>query len=229
MKTNEPTAMDEIEKVVKQVESIKNTFGIGAALICLILLLAIFFLWRYLTKSIEKSAEVTSEKTIIKFQAQLDKELAEHSVKFSARHQKQIDAVHEIYIRLQNLFKIMEYMLHGDKYYPSLDPHKEVESLIAHRTDFIKIYGLHKVVITKNICLKIDDLIPSVEEFIDTYKSGLFPKGSQMEVDEHDNQSEEGQLYIAGIWRQNAFDDTLKKLETVKNEIEEEFRKIYGT
>jgi hypothetical protein len=222
--------MDDIEKLVNQVESLKTNFGIGGALICLLVLLAIFFLWRYLTKSIEKSAEITSEKTIKKFQAQLDKELAEHSVKFSARHQKQIDAVHEIYIRVQNLFKIMDYMLHGDKYYPSFDQHNEVDSLIALRTDFIKIYGIHKIVLTKQVCSKIDNLIPSIEEFIDTYKSGLFPEGLQMEIEEPDgNKSEEGQLSIAGIWRQNAFDDTLKKLETVKNEIEDEFRKIYGT
>lgn len=76
---------------------------------------------------------------------------------------------------------------------------------------------------------QIDSLIPSIEEFIDTYKSGLFPKGSNIEVDEHGASDEEGQLYLAGIWKQNAFDETLKKLETVKSEIEGEFRNIYGT
>jgi len=221
--------MNETEQVLEKFDSLKNLYGWSSAIIMLLFLLTIYFVWKYLTRAIEKSAEVASEKTIKKFQAQLDKELAEHNVKFSTRHQKQIDAIHEIYSRFENLFKIMNFMMHGDKYYPSLDPHKELNSLILHRTDFIRIYGLHKIVLPIELCQKIENLIPSIEEFIDTYKSGLFPKDSNIEVDEHGATDEEGQLYLAGIWKQSAFDETLKKLETVKGEIESEFRKIYGT
>lgn len=221
--------MDEIEKVISKFESLKNTIGWIASLFAIFILLVIFFLWKYLTKVIERSAEETSEKTIRKFQSQIDKEISEHSVKFSTKHQKQIDAVHEIYIRFQNLFKIMDFMYHGDKYYQELNPHKEVASLIEYRTDFIQVYGLHKIVLPRDICSKIDNLIPSIEEFIDTYKSGLFPEGAQPEEHDEDNYSGEPKLYLAGIWRQGAFDEVLKKLEQVRVDIEEEFRKLYGT
>lgn len=147
--------MNETEQILHKFDSLKNLYGLSSAIIMLMFLLAIYFVWKYLSKAIEKSAKVGSEKTIKKFQAQLDKELAEHSVKFSTRHQKQIDAIHEIYSRFENLFKIMNFMMHGDKYYLSLDPHKEVNSIIAHRTDFIKIYGLHKIVLPKVLCHKL--------------------------------------------------------------------------
>ena len=84
---------------------------------------------------------------------------------------------------------------------------------------------MHKIVLTKDICSKIDSLIPSIDEFIDKYNSGLWPVNQRTE----DEKQEEGDLYIAGVWRKDAFDDILGKLEAVRNEIEDEFRKVYGT
>jgi hypothetical protein len=221
--------MADIETLLGKFEQLRNEVGWFSAGVAILLLLTLFFVGKFLSKKIEKSAEEASEKTIKTFQAKLDRELAEHNVKFSATHQKQIDAIHEIYIRLQKLFRIIDFIMHGDKYYQELQPHRELKALIAHRTDFIKVYGLHKIVLPVSVCLKIDSLVPSVEYFIDTYKSGLFPEDSRLQSEEPDHENERNELLIAGIWKQEAFDETLEKLASVKGEIESEFRKIYGT
>lgn len=221
--------MEDVEKLLRKFEDLRGFLGWAASIFVILVVIALYFLLKYLSKAIEKSAEESSEKTIRQFQVRLEKELAEHSVKFSAKHEKQVDAIHEIYIRFQRLFRLMDFMQHGDKYYQELNPHREVATLISFRTDFIKVYGLHKIVLPKSSCDKIDELIPAIENFIDTYKSGLFPEGSPLEQSEEEQVVEgEPRLYIAGIWSHGAFDEVLQKLEQVKTEIEEEFRKVYG-
>ena len=107
---------------------------------------------------------------------------------------------------------------------------KNAEKLITSETkkkiDFKKTYKQNRLLFPESLCKKIDTIIPSVDKFIEIYENGLLPDPPQ-EVKEL--QKENGGLHSAGIWRTDAFDDTLQQLETVSKEIEIAFRKIYGT
>jgi hypothetical protein len=214
--------MDEVEKIVDKLDQIQNnlgTWGVVAAIA-----LGVFFvgLWTYFKKSVEKSAEVSADKSLQKFQSHLDKEL----VKFSTKHQKQIDAVHECYLRLQRLTSIINYTQNGEKFTQQGKPKDELPLLINARHDFKRVYSENRLVFSKGLCEKIDKLIPTVDKYIEVYEGGLWDL-TEEEIDR--NAEENNGVYIAGLWSNDAFDEILSDLKSIGQEIENEFRTIYGT
>ncbi|WP_133256815.1 hypothetical protein [Hymenobacter edaphi] len=227
--------MDELEKVYGKLESIEKTFGVIGVLIVLLLIITGWVVYMYLQKSVEKLAEEVSEKSLKKYQIALDKELAEFSVKASTRHQKQVDAMQEVFSRFQDLKMLINFMIKGDKYYSGADGHEELASLLERRTAFKVNYSKYRILFSVELCDKIDSLISSVDKFMDVYGSGLMPKKTEEQLEwERQQQEEFGYpeentgLFIAGIWKQDAFNEIISDFERIGAEIEDEFRKIHG-
>lgn len=214
--------MEEVEKIVDKLDQIQNTLGIWGVVAAIALGVFFLALWTYFKKSVEKSAEVSADKSLQKFQSLLDKEL----VKYSTKHQKQIDAVHECYLRLQRLTSIINYTQKGEKFTKQGKPKDELSMLINARHDFKKVYGENKLVFIKELCEKIDKLIPTVDKYIEVYEGGLLDL-TEEEIDQ--NSEDNNGVYIAGFWSNDAFEEILSDLKSIGKEIEKEFRTIYGT
>lgn len=193
--------MEDIEKLLKKVESIQNTLGLGAAIACLIILIAIFFLWHSLKRKIEKSAEITSEKLIKQFQLELDKDLQEYSTRLSYKYQNQTKAIDEVYSQFAVLTSYLDFLNKGGKYEEQTNPFEDCEKLIKYRREFIKIFERRKIYMPELLNKKINDLMPVLEDFIDTYKSGLFSTDSAIELHNADTLMKTLSLQECGIRR----------------------------
>lgn len=224
------TLLDKItglEGLTKEIQNANTNYGILITILVAIVIVGLFFSWIYFRRKVETIAEISSEKSIRKFQQSIDKDLH----RFKSTHQKQIDVIHDIYVRLTKLTRMINYLLKGEKFTSSGNPHEEVEHLFKLRHDFHSNYFPNKIIFPKSLCEKIENILPEIDKFIETYKDGLFPPDASpvnYQI-EHEEAVEEGTLYLAGVWS----DDTLQKIEIQLNEIsveiETEFRKIYGT
>lgn len=212
--------MDDLEKILKNVESIRTALGAGLAIACLIILIAIFFLWNYLKRKIEKSAEISSEKIIKQFQSELDKEFHEFSVRLSHKYQNQTKAVEEIYSHFAALTSHLDFLNKGDKY-EEANPFEGFEMLIKYRRGFINIFEQRKIYIPESINQKIVELMPVLESFIDTYKSGLLPTDSSLEIFNSDSTET---LLLSGMWNQNKFKKAISDFKSIQNGLEQLFR-----
>ncbi|TDS13063.1 hypothetical protein B0I21_105196 [Sphingobacterium paludis] len=215
--------VNEIDKVVKKLNAIEQVFGIGGVILVIALAVVLILTWKYLVKRSELIAQEVSEQSLKKFQSNLDKDL----VKFKTNHQKQVDAIHDTFQKFQRMTSVINYMMKGEKFTQHIKPDEEVRYLINFRHEFKDIYHQNRLLFPKQLCEKIDALIPTVDEFIETYNGGLFPEQTEEEM-EFNAQNNDG-YYIAGIWNIGAFEGTLTELEQISTEIENEFRKIYGT
>jgi len=214
---------NEIQFVIEKLENIEKVFGIGGVITIIIAILIVIFAFNFLQKKTEKFVEDNSEKSLREFQTKLDKEL----VKFQTKHQKQVDAVHEIYQKFQNMTSTVNYILNGENFTQRLTAREEIEHLIGFRHDFKHIFNQNRLLFTEEVCIKIDAIFPSVDTFINTFSSGLFPEQS----DEHNqmNAEENGGFIISGIWKAQTFDGITEELNSIAKDIEIEFRKVYGT
>lgn len=215
--------IDELNKVLEALSKIEQLFGFGATIIVITLSVALVLTWKYLIKRTESIAQEASEQSLKKFQSDLDKEL----VKFQTKHQKQVDAIHETFQTFQRLTSMINFILKGDKFTQPLKPEEEISYMMKFRQEFKNHYNQNRLLFPKQLCEKIDTLIPIVEEFIETYHGGLFPQESEEEI--QSNSEQNGGMYVAGIWGAGTFDNILIQLDQISKDIEIEFRKIYGT
>jgi hypothetical protein len=213
----------EVDSIIEKLNNIQNTYGIGGVILIITLVVILLLSWKYLTKSSELIAEEASEKSLKKFQTQLDKDL----IKFQTKHQKQVDAIHETFQKFQKMTSTINFLLNGENFSRPPDAREEIFNLINNRQDFKAIYNQNRLIFPVKLCSKIDELIPSIDEFINTFSNGLFPEQSEQEKEYNSEQN--GGLFIAGLWSSNAFETVLEQLKQTSNEIEIEFRKIYGT
>jgi hypothetical protein len=215
-------SMDDAEKIISKLEEVKQAYGYYGVAIAIILIVALILIWKYIARGIEKAAEVNSELSLKKFQVHLDKEL----VTFSTKHQKQIDAVHECYTKLQKLTYMIDFIMHPDKFYNAPKPKEELQYVINFRHEFKEVYRENRIVLPLSVCNHIDKLIPAVDEFIEIFEKGLWDlRDEEIALNSEQNDG----VYIAGIWSNDAFDKVLSELKEVGQEIEKEFRIIYGT
>lgn len=213
--------MEELNKIVERLYTIGNTYGIIAMVLVIIFVVSIFVGYKYIGKAAEVAAEEASEKNLKKFQSHIDKEL----IKFQTKHSKQVDAVHEVYQKFQKLTGMINYLIKGEKFTSPMTPKEEMTHLINFRHSFKNVYKENRLLFQKDLCNKIDELTITVDKWIETYSDGLFP-----DVEPEDSgQEQEGGTYLAGVWSMHAFDGIEDKLEQIREEIEDEFRKIYGT
>ncbi|GHE29114.1 hypothetical protein [Sphingobacterium griseoflavum] len=214
--------MNEIDDIVERLAKIEQMFGIGGATVVIILAAFLVVIWKLFVKKIELIAERASEQTLMKFQASLDKEL----VKFQTKHQKQVDAIHDTFQKFQRMTSTIDNMMNGEKFTQHVSADEEVNYLVKCRHEFKKTYYQNRLLFPSQVCEKIDTLIPTVDIFIETFIDGLFPERSEENIQL--NAEANNGLYIAGIWSMGAFTDILAQLKQISEEIEAEFRKIYG-
>lgn len=214
--------MNEIESIFEKLEEIEKFGGIGAVILLVIIGVTLYLFWKYIVQKIELSAKDASEKSMKLIQQQIDKDL----YKFQTKHQKQIDAVHETYQVLRKLTSIIKLLINGENFTAQIPPKEDVKLLIDYRHNFKQIFSQNRLLFPKQLCVEIDSLIPTIDSFIETYNQGLL---DQSEEEIEINAAENNGLYIAGFWRVDAFDEILAKLDSILDQVECEFRKIYGT
>lgn len=212
--------VNDIDTIVSKLDGVQRQFGFFGVLLVIALSIVIILSFVYFKKLIEKAAEESSEKSLKKFQSQLDKEL----VKFSSKHQKQLDAIHETFQKLQKMTSLINFLLKGDNYTQPLSSKDSINYLIEFRHNFKKTYNENRLLFSSDLCKKIDTLFPSIDKFIEIYGGGLLPRENREEEPNEENSG----LFLAGIWSVEAFDETLLQLDTISKEIETEFRTIYG-
>lgn len=211
--------MIDSNSILGKLDEIKQAFGIFGASIAVVLVGFLCLLWKFLNKRAEKIAENASVKSLRKFQFQFDKDLE----KYKINHQKQVDAIHEIFQKFQLMATLINFIIKGENFTQVLNEDEEIVHLVKFRHEFKDIYQQNRILLSLSLCKKIDLLIPTIDKFIQTYEAGLLTNHST------DQQEDPEGYHIAGIWSYDAFDESLKQLNIISNEIESEFRKIYGT
>ncbi|MEO9804798.1 MAG: hypothetical protein ABJF04_16200 [Reichenbachiella sp.] len=212
--------MEEFEKLLEKINSIQQMFGVGGAALILLLIFGGYLLWKFIVTSTKKIAEEISVQNLKIFQSELDKGM----VKFSSKHQKQIDAVQECYQALQELQSFVIFIAKGDKFVAQLNNKEGIENLTKFRFDFKRKYNKNKILFPKKLNAKVETLFPEIDTFIEDYIGGLMPNMMEEGIQEEQDIG----LQIAGIWPMGKLEPTLEKLDEIGKEIESEFRKIYG-
>jgi len=213
--------MDELDKIIEKLEIIQQFYGIGGVLFILILSFTGIALWKFLLKRTEKIAEEITAKNLKSFQSEIDKGL----VKFSTKHQKQVDAVQDCYQKFQELQSFVNFMINGEKFTAQMNPEEEVKHISTYRLEFKRSYKRNRILFPVILNEKIESLLTELDTFIEDYINGLMPTMYDDNIpDEH-----KSEYQIAGIWALGKLESTLEKMEEINKEIELEFRKIYGT
>ncbi|KEY20349.1 hypothetical protein [Kaistella antarctica] len=197
--------------------------GIFLAILFVLFLIALYFLWKYLLKTIERSVEESSDKTLKIYQSSIDKDF----FKFQSLHENQIDAIHKVYQDFNELNMHINFLLNGENFSDQADPNELISHIILLRHNFKKTFFKNKLLFNKDLCIKIERLIPKVDEFISTFQSGLFPEMTSEQRNE--NAGLNDGFIISGIWSGGTFETLLNELLEINTEIEDEFRKIVGT
>ncbi len=214
----------EIDALYDKLNTLEKMFGIGGVFIVVAAVIILILTWKYLVRNSELIAEEASEQSLKKFQSQLDKEL----VRFQTKHQKQADAIHDTYQELQKLKSILMLIDSGEKFTAYLEPMEKINRLMNYRHGFKAKYLQNKLLFPRDTCLKIDALIPKVDLYIETYDTGVM-KLTDEEILEEKTQ---GVKYLKGIWTipaANTLDTLLSEVNIICEEIETEFRKLFGT
>ena len=215
--------IEELTQIVQEIKEVKQLYGIGWVVLIILTSIALIAFWKFFIRRMEKIAEEISDKNLKSFQSQLNKDY----FKFTTKHQKQVDAIHETFQKFQLMTLAIKHMREGENFKLPVKPHDEISSLINQRHDFKNTYNQNRLLFSIELCHKIDTLIPIVDNFIETYTSGILPEPSDEDKEFYADVNKGS--YIAGVWSFGAFDETIKKLEHVSREIEIEFRKIYCT
>jgi hypothetical protein len=212
--------INDLDTVVEKLEQIQQYFGVGGVLFVLVLTITIFIMWRFLETRVKKIAEEITEKNLKTFQSELDKGL----VKFSSKHQKQIDAVQDCYQKFQQLKTMIDFVIKGEKFTAPMNPNEEVNFLTNYRLDFKRSYYRNRILFPDKLNTKIEELFPEIDKFLEDFINGLIPLTPVDQIPEEDR----GQPQIAGVWAMGVLEPTLEKMDEISKEIESEFRKIYG-
>jgi len=213
--------VEDIDKIIEKLESIEQFYGISGVILILVLVFGGFLLWRFIIKRTEKIAEEISNKNLKTFQTELDKGL----VKFSSKHQKQIDAVQDCYQKFQELQSFINFVIKGEKFTEQMLPEEQVKYLSSYRLEFKRSFNRNRILFPENLNNQIELLFPKIDTFIQDFIDGLLPIPTEEELPEEYR----SEVQIAGIWPVGKLEPTLEEMENIGKEIEKEFRKIYGT
>lgn len=213
--------LTDLKKLSEQFNTLKQTFGWVAAISLLLLAALLFLAWKFVIKKIEKAAEVASEKSLKKFQAQIDQD----NTRFQTQHEKQIDALENLYKHFEALSSVIKYTMKGEKFTADMGAQEQVHMLIRYRHDFKHSFHQNRLRLKTELCDRIEALLPIVDEFIETFEGGIMP-GGPPEVPEGEEPNE---LYIAAIWPAGLLDGIINRIDVIASAIETDFRTAYGT
>lgn len=213
--------MEEVISPIDNIESLLQSYGIIGAIVLILLLAVIYYVYYYLKKKIDKNIDEASEEALKEFQSTLDKKL----VRYSTKHQKQIDAVQDCYKKFKELRNFVNYLVNGEKFTQPMMPEQEFGILATYRLDFVQSYSVNKILFPESLNNKIESLLPEIDNFIEDYSGGLiFNLSDDDRPEEYRNEPR-----IAGIWPVDQLGPTLAKMDEISIDIEAEFRKLYGT
>jgi len=102
----------QISEQASELSSFFERYGYPVGLSIVLCFIIICLAWTFLVKRIERMAEDVSERTLKKNQADIDKDI----YKFQRKHQKQIDAIHEVYQKLQTLSGLLHFVMKGEPF-----------------------------------------------------------------------------------------------------------------
>jgi hypothetical protein len=211
--------MEDISKIIEELKILRNSNETIFLITFIVIVIIVISLWHFLKKRIEKIAEEITEKNLKTFQSKLDKDF----VKFSIKHNQQIDAVHDCYQHFQKLQSLIKFIIHGDKFTEPMKPDEEIKYLISFRSNVIGCYSSHKLLFNKDLRNKIESFHENIDIFIEEYIKGLMPSNCEIDIDGQDG------VKIAGIWNVEKFGSVIEDMEEISEGVEEEFRKLYGT
>jgi hypothetical protein len=210
----------ELQNLIKEFKSLTHTVGIVAVLFFVAGILLMLIAWKFIVKKIEKAAETASEKSLKKFQAQLDQD----NVKFQTQHEKQIDALEAVYQRFEALSSVLKYTMHGEKFTEHLAAPAQLQLLIKSRHEFKNTFHKNRLRLRSVLCERIEALLPLVDEYVEAFEGGIMPGPPEFSDDEeHDG------LYISAMWPAGQLDGIVDRIDKIAAEIETDFRTAYGT
>jgi hypothetical protein len=211
----------ELKNLLEQVESLKQTFGLLTAIIVTVGTLLFGIAWKFFLKKVEKVAEIASEKSLRKFQAEIDRD----QTLFNTQHEKQVDALEQIYKHFESLSSAIKFTMHGEKFTQDETPEDLVKMLIKFRHAFKNSFFENRLRLNSDLCQRIETLLPIVDEYIENFEGGIMP-GGPPEIPEGEEPQE---MYIAAIWPAELLDGIVDRINEIAIEIESDFRSAYGT
>jgi len=213
--------LTELENLPEQFNALKETFGWVVAVSFFVLAAILFFAVKFIVKKIEKAAELASEKTLKKFQAQIDQE----NSRVQTQHEKQIDALESVYKHFEALSSVIKFTMNGEKFTAEMGARDQVHMLIRYRHEFKINFQQNRLRLKTELCNRIEALLPVVDEFIETFEGGIVP-GGPPEVPEGEEPNE---FYIAAMWPMGLLDGIIERIDAIATAIETDFRTAYGT
>jgi hypothetical protein len=213
--------MDDISKINEALQSFKNTYGLLGAGFGAALLLMIYFLFKYLTKKIEKNAETSQDMLFHRFKTALDLELQRVMIQYSTTFERTGKAIELLYPKIYHLGNTLKQML-GPQYVDSdLANQEELNKLYENKKDLMETFGPNRVFLPESICTDIDHFITKIDQLSNDYKKGLLAPGSELHgiMDGKD-------IVVGGFWKAEKIDQMMIEYEQLQNDLERAFRNI---
>ncbi|WGQ10717.1 hypothetical protein QG516_03485 [Pedobacter gandavensis] len=206
----------------QDIETALNKWGIGLTIVLVISVIVTGLIGKFVVKKVEQIVSDNSERSMKTFQATIDKDL----YKFQTKHERQVNAIHETYQKFQQLGTTINFLMKGDQFLEPPSGKQMVSEMVTSRIAFIDAYRTNKLLFSSELCLQIDALLPVVDQFIIAFNNGLFPEPL---MTSEENENNEPQLVLGGIWAHGELEAIIEIFDQIANEIERDFRKIYGT
>jgi hypothetical protein len=211
----------DLKNIIEQFSALKQTFGWLTALTIITGLILLAITYKFIGKKVEKAAEVASVKSLKKFQDVIDRE----QIRFNTQHEKQIDALEQIYKHFEALSSVIKFTMQGEKFTQHESAQSLLSMLIEFRHSFKKCFQQNRLRLKSGLCQRIEALLPIVDEYIETFEGGIMPGGPPGVPDGEEPQ----ELYIAAIWPSGLLDGIIARINKIAAEIENDFRATYGT
>jgi len=186
--------------------------------------------WIIVKKLGDTFIQASIQASLKKYEQYLDKQKLAYEIQYTRKTTKETEAIQHIY---ENFSKLLIYIFREvfseDKIFRTSDTKvwdtlSQVKKL---RNSFIDSYEPNKIYLPKQLCEKIDTSCSTIDEFITLYDEGV-PFKSRLEYTSATIMLEEETNIITGLWESAKLDISRQELEKIKNEIENEFRKVYN-
>jgi hypothetical protein len=196
------TDINKLQETVLELKNSENVYTLVNLVFFGAVVLFFFFLKSYIGKKAEVIAQAAAEKSLKKFQGEIDKDL----VKYSTKHQKQIDAIHDTFKVFDPLNKIMNSLFDGGQFSEKNDSKKQLENLKMKRDEFKQVFDENRLIFSRPLCAKIDDALNIIDDYIQAFKDGIIhPTHRFADIELLQDGKKIGN--VEGMWLANVFND----------------------
>ena len=101
---------------------------------------------------------------------------------------------------------------------------EDFETLMKLRLKMRSHFNQNKPLIPDTIVKDIDKFLPALDDWMTTYKDGLIPHPPELNDEER---SEDSGMYLAGIWKADAFDKVEADMNSIVLNLKTLFRKLF--